>query len=317
MGPHDLVARAYDLFRDDLASPPPLTLRGGNTVDSYERPEPYDAAIDEPTDQYLEGYGFWGLGYLDARSWRHYLPRLIDYSLRRREDPAMAVEALVRSLRPPDRYPPRLATLSPDQESAVREFLELLALGDLVPGLEGEAQQALEEWWLPQPRSRPTAGEIAAARAEPMTYRSVGSGGYGLVVPITLTGGDAREIPEESRRVETWGGYLCHDVHTVIAINVTPAAARSFADVLRHRSGLFLRQRSARDVTVPGARTARRIDGWMLGDSPAEPQQLTMLVAEAGDRIFTLTIHTWPREDVAREVERIVASFAIASGARS
>ena len=317
MGPLDLAARAYDLFRDDLASPPPLTLRGGNAVDSYDRPEPYDAAIDEPTDQYLEGYGFWGLGYLDARSWRHYLPRLIAYTLRRRVDPAMTVEALVRSLRPPDRYPPRLATLSPDQESVVREFLELLALGDLIPGLEAEAQQALEEWWLPHPRSRPTAGQIAAARAEPMIYRAVGSGGYRLVVPITLTGGDAREIPEESRRVETWGGYLCHDVHTVVAINVTPAAVRSFAKVLTYRSGLFLRQESARDVTVPGARAARRIDGMTHGDSPAEPQQLTMLVAESGGQIFTLTIHTCPREDVAREVERIVASFEIAAVHRS
>jgi hypothetical protein len=36
------------------------------------------------------------------------VPRLIDCALRRPDDPAMAVEALIRSLRPPDRYPPRL-----------------------------------------------------------------------------------------------------------------------------------------------------------------------------------------------------------------
>ena len=55
-----------------------------------------------PTDAYLEGFAFWGLGYLDARSWRHYLPRLIEYAFRHPHDPAMVTEALVRSLRPPE-----------------------------------------------------------------------------------------------------------------------------------------------------------------------------------------------------------------------
>lgn len=314
MASGDLASRALDLFRDDLVPSPPLTLRGANEVDSYERAEPCDEAIDKPTDEYLERFAFWGLAYLDARSWRHYLPRLIDYALRRPDDPAMVAEALVRSLRPPDRYPPRLATLSADQEALVRELLELLALGDLVPGVREEAQQALEEWWLPNPRSRPTAGEIAASRAEPMVYRALGSGGYRLLLPITLTGGHAREIPEESRRVEAWSGHLCYDAHTVVAINVTPAAVRSFADVVRVRGGLFAGEVEGRDLTVPGARRARRVDGVMHGDSPAEPQQLAMLVAESGGEIFTLTIRTWPREDVAREVERIVSSFEIASG---
>ena len=50
---------------------------------------PFDPAEDEPSDAYLEGFTLWGLGYLDARSWRHYLPRLIDYALRRPTDPAM------------------------------------------------------------------------------------------------------------------------------------------------------------------------------------------------------------------------------------
>ena len=44
-------------------------------------------AHDQPTDAYLEGFAFWGLAYLDAQSWRHYLPRLIDYALRRPDDP--------------------------------------------------------------------------------------------------------------------------------------------------------------------------------------------------------------------------------------
>ena len=116
-------------------------------VTRYDQPMPFDPAQDEPTDTYLEECAFWGLAYLDARSWRHYLPRLIDYASRHPDDPAMVIEALVRSLRPPDRYPPRLASLSSEQEEVLRAFLEHAALGDAMPHLQGEAQQALEEWW--------------------------------------------------------------------------------------------------------------------------------------------------------------------------
>src|SRR6185436_12137383 len=130
-----IVRRAFEVFRSDTEALPPLSLRGGNAVDGYDQPLPFDPAQDEPTDDYLEGCAFWGLAYLDARSWRHYLPRLIDYAFRRPDDPAMVTEALVRSLRPPDRYPPRLAALSADQEEVVRMFLERAALGDAVPHL--------------------------------------------------------------------------------------------------------------------------------------------------------------------------------------
>ena len=105
-------------------------------MDGYNQPTPFDPVQDEPTDAYLEGFTFWGLGYLDARSWRHYLPRLIDYAFRHPDDGAMVSEALLRSLRPPDRYPPRLATLTADQESVVRAFLEQAALGGAIPHLQ-------------------------------------------------------------------------------------------------------------------------------------------------------------------------------------
>jgi len=314
----DLIARAFAAFRDDVASPPPLTLRGGNAVDGYERAEPYDPAIDAPGDVYFETFAFWGLGYLDARSWRHYLPRLIEYALRRPEDPAMVVEALVRSLRPPDRYPPRLGSLSAGQEGVVREFLEWLALGDLTTDLQLDARQALEEWWLPDPRSRPGPEAIAAMRAEPVTYKEVGGGGYRLTVPITFSGSGVRDIPEESRRVETWGGYLCGDADTVVAINVKPLAFRSFRDTVQHAERLFLDEgKHARELSVSGARRGFRIDGLTEGDSPTEPRHLTLVVAAIRADILTLTIRTWPRDDVQRAVDRIVASFRLIEPAES
>ena len=306
----DIVRIAFEIFTPDLEAPPPLTLRGGNAVDSYDRPEPFDPAHDQPTDEYLEGFTFWGLGYLDASSWRHYLPRLIDYTLRRPDNPAMVADALVQSLRPPDRYPPRLASLSPRQEAVVTAFLEHVALGDAASDVRDAAQQALEEWWLPNPRSRPTAQEIEAARQAPMTYRLHDGGLYRLEIPETLHGSGVRDIPEESRRVETWGGFLRSDAHTVIAVNVSPIEARSLADAVQARTGLYRDTPTKRVVAVQGARQAHRLDG-TCGDSPAEPQALTLLVADAGRSLVTLSIRAWPRDDVARDVERIASSFEV------
>jgi len=313
MSTETIVSRAFDVFRVDVGSPPPLTLRGGNAVDSYDQPRPFDPVQDEPTDAYFEGFAFWGLGYLDACSWRHYLPRLIDYALRHPNDAAMVGEALMRSLRPPDRYPPRLTTLIADQESVVREFLEQVALGGAIPHLQTEAQQALEEWWLPDARCRPTALEIAALRARSVADRVVEGDVYRLSVPETFTGSDVRVIPEESRRVQTWGGYLCGDAHTVVAVNVTPLAMRSLKDSVRRRSTLFRETVSPRLVAIPGSPHAERVDGLTSGDSPIEPQTLVMIFATARDELATLSIRSWPRDDLAREVERIVGSFEIIS----
>ncbi len=279
-----LIRRAFEAFADDVAAPPPLTLRGGNAVDGYDRPEPFDSTHDQPTDQYLEGFAFWGLAYLDAQSWRHYLPRLIDYALRRPDDPAMAAEALVRSLRPPDRYPPRLASLSPGQETVIVAFLEQLALGDSGSSLRDEAQQALEEWWLPNPRSRPTPAQVQAARQAAATFRLHDSGLYRLEIPETLAGSGVRDIPEESRRVETWGGFLRGDAHTVVAVNVSPIAHRSLADAIQWRLALYRSTPTRRVLDVRGARQAIRLDGLTDGDSPAEPQALTLVIAET-DRV--------------------------------
>jgi Family of unknown function (DUF6714) len=306
-----VVARAFDVFRADATTPPPLTLRGANAVDSYDQPMPFDPAEDEPTDAYLEQFAFWGLNHLDARSWRHYLPRLIDYALRRPNDPAMVTEALVRSLRPPDRYPARLGSLDAGQESVVRSFLEYVGLGDSLPHVQSEAQQALEEWWMPDARSRPTAEEIAALRAAPVTHRVVVGDVYRLSVPDTFTGSGSRTIPEESRRVQTWGGYLCGDAHTVMAVNVTPLDGRSLSASVRASGKWFREARLPRSIVVHGSPRAERLDGLAEISNPAEPQTLTMVFAVARDELVTLSIRSWPRGDLGREVEHIVASFEI------
>ena len=202
MSPEEIVARVFQLFADDLQQPPPLTLRGANAIDSHDWPTPFEASADLVTDSYLEGFAFWGLAYLDAQSWRHYLPALIKYALGRPDDPAMVAEALVRSLRPPDHSPARLASLTPAQEAAVTAFLEHVARVAGPGGLSADATDALDEWWRPGARSRPTPEAIAAARAEPVRYRHHVDASFRLDLPDTLAGSGARTIPEEARRVE-------------------------------------------------------------------------------------------------------------------
>ena len=78
----ELIESAYVVFHYDLTKIPPMTLRAGDAVDSYDLPPPYDEELDQPTDDYLQQYAYFALPHLDALSWRYYLPFLIDYGLR-------------------------------------------------------------------------------------------------------------------------------------------------------------------------------------------------------------------------------------------
>lgn len=157
---HPIAQQAYDAFRADVDSQPAISLRAGSAIDQYDEPPPFDPALDAPTDAYLAAYTYFGLGYLDAASWRHYLPQLIDYTFRHVDTPAtMAPAGLLASLRPPDHEPPRLATLSAQQEAAIVAFLEALAFGDDTDAYQDDALLILEEWWLPNARYRTRPGQ--------------------------------------------------------------------------------------------------------------------------------------------------------------
>lgn len=156
----DLAERARAAFPADAEARPPMTLRGGAAVDSYDTAPGFDAEADAVSDLYLETHAASGLPHLDAASWRHYLPRLIDYVLRHLDDPESTVpEALLWSLRPPDREPPRLGSLSAEQEAIVVALLDVLAFDER--SLHRDlAMQVLEEYWVPNAlyRPRPPAG---------------------------------------------------------------------------------------------------------------------------------------------------------------
>jgi hypothetical protein len=127
---------------------PGMSLRAGDAHDSGEAPPPFDPELDQPTPEYFEQY-FWGLSYLDPASWRYYLPRLLRYALSSFATPGLnSVDAVLASLRPPDRDPPRFGSLTPAQERAVARVLEELAFNPESPWQE-PAIIALEEYWAP------------------------------------------------------------------------------------------------------------------------------------------------------------------------
>jgi len=147
-------AQAFGAFAGDLRAPPAITLRGGNSIDDYREPEAFDAVVDAVSDSYFERH-WWGIAHLDPQSWRYYLPHLIEYSLRHRREATMVIDALLSSLRPPDRQPPRLGSLSAGQESAVSAFLDIMAFDD-ASAHQALARTALEEWWAPGALYRPS-----------------------------------------------------------------------------------------------------------------------------------------------------------------
>jgi hypothetical protein len=148
----DLVARVFTAFAVECGQTPPMSLRAGNAVDDYSAVPAFDAAIDLCSDAYFDQY-HWGLFHLDPLSWRHYLPYFVECVLKHRSGGPPAVDTFLATLRPPDRDPPRLASLTSAQERAVAAFLDELAYGPESP-YQGPAMQALTEWWGPQPLYR-------------------------------------------------------------------------------------------------------------------------------------------------------------------
>jgi len=305
----ELVRKARDAFRDDLASPPALTLRGANAVDSYDRPEPFDASVDDATDEYLEGHAFWAMPYLDAGSWRHYLPRLIEYALAHPADPAMVVEGTVRSLRPPDRMPARLTTLSPAQEEVIVAFLERLALDGEEGSTRDDARLALEEWWLPGAHLR-AAASLAKGMRAPTEYREAGGGPYRLSLPTTLEGGGVHVVASEHRTVEVWRGMVCGDAPADVIVNVHALTHRTWGEA-EESARRWLGPASRAWIYVQGARQAIRLDGSTFRYSPAEPERTTMVIAMSAAEVVTLTVRAAERTDVEAELDRVLRSFRL------
>lgn len=151
--PHtDLIADVFAAFSAEGTAFPAMTLRGGDALDAQREAPPFDVLVDAISDDYLEAHP-WGSGYLDAASWRHYLPFMMEYALRHIDRASEVTDALLTSLRPPDREPPRLASLSKAQETVVLRFLDVLAYA---PGSANVdlAARVLAEWWTPRPIAR-------------------------------------------------------------------------------------------------------------------------------------------------------------------
>lgn len=312
----EIVRRAFEVFRADVESPPPLTLRGADRVDSYDFPEPYDAELDEPTDAYIEQFAFHAMPFLDARSWRHYLPRLMDHAFRRPDEPTgLVLQAVIRSLSAPDREPPRLMTLNADQEAIIIAFLEQIAR-DAAREFEAEAAgQALLDWWVPHARHRPTPAEIETRRQAPVTRHEGGSGNYRLTVPTTFGGGGVHEASAEARRLEVWDGYLRGDVKARVLVHVEPLRGRTLSEIARAVAGRFVgSDREPVPVGLDGATRACRLSGLVYGYSYSleELESAEWLLAIVGDELITLRATASRFPGIETELVRIVDSFRLA-----
>ena len=148
-----LTAELFKAFCKEISCTPLIPLRSGNAIDDYSVPVPFEPEHDKISDEYLENF-YWGLSYLDPESWRHYLPYLFQYSFRKIREGSVVTDALLSSLRPPERMPPRLGSLSVEQETAIRQAIEHLAFAK-DSAHTAFACQVLEEWWLPNSIYRP------------------------------------------------------------------------------------------------------------------------------------------------------------------
>lgn len=148
-----LTTELFKVFCKETSCIPLMSLRAGNAIDDYATPMLFEYEHDQVSDEYFENF-HWGLSYLDPSSWRHYLPYLLQYSFRRIQEGSVVIDSLLSSLRPPDRMPPRLGSLSAEQETATRQAIEYLAFAK--DSVHAEfACQVLEEWWLPNSIYRP------------------------------------------------------------------------------------------------------------------------------------------------------------------
>lgn len=148
MTQREIIAKAYLHFSSDVEAEPAISLRSGTAIDNYEPPVPFDKNIDLPNNAYILENAYFALPHLDPASWRHYLPRLIEYVLQNQKlSTAMVDEALLWSLRPPDREPPRLESLRKEQKEVVVAFLSFMAF-ETTSSIAGFARQILEEYWI-------------------------------------------------------------------------------------------------------------------------------------------------------------------------
>ena len=149
-----LIKLINEVFKNTTVDIPPMTLRAGNAVDSYDLPTDYEEQLDQPTDEYLQKFAYWGLPHLDPVSWHYYLPLLMSYSLRNATKDApvesgLAVDGTLFSLRPPDREPSRFSLLTPEQKEVIDQFLVILAF-DEESIYQEDGMEVLEEYWMPE-----------------------------------------------------------------------------------------------------------------------------------------------------------------------
>lgn len=137
---HRMICEAFP----EKVSMPPMSLRAGDRLDDGLEPLPFDRELDRPTRDYLDRHMF-GLHYLDAASWQHYLPILLTSTFEHFATPSNHVDLFLMVL---SSASSELHALAPEQKAVIIAMLEHVAFGQGSIRAD-EAMLALQQYWWP------------------------------------------------------------------------------------------------------------------------------------------------------------------------
>jgi hypothetical protein len=144
--------------------------------------------------------------------------------------------------------------------------------------------------------------------------------GWRLEVPEGVIGGPAERLTNpELLSSSIFRGWVGEQPFSVIVSTRERAGTtlrrtcRRIATDFRNAPG------EGREVDVPGAKGARRLDGLIdieegLGEPPHWTERLTVVVAAAAHELVLLTVRRRPESDLEADVEQVVSSLRVLDG---
>jgi hypothetical protein len=141
--------------------------------------------------------------------------------------------------------------------------------------------------------------------------------GWRLELPEGVIGGPAERLTNpELLSSSIFRGWVRQEPFSVIVSTRERAGTtlrrtcRRIATDFRNAPG------EGRELDVPGARGARRLDGLIdieegLGEPPDWTERLTVVVAAAAKELVLLTVRRGPAADVGDDVEAVVSSLRL------
>jgi len=145
--------------------------------------------------------------------------------------------------------------------------------------------------------------------------RAFAGPGLSLALPQELAGGEIDHTNPEFTWMAIWRGWLSEAPVCVIC-TTRPREGRHLKAFTEDLAKWFVEPQGAgREIDVPGARGARRVDGLYemeLGLAADWIEWMTVVTAADADRRFvTLTVRSRPGDELASLHDEIVSSLSL------